>query len=412
MRRRLVASFVGLTALAIVLYGVPRAWFVVDLVHSSQQEVLERSADLTSLLLDEHPDHDAAATGALLQQAVSPGDVALYTTVDGTTVRAGDAPAAGGDSLSATRAVASGGTLVLLRSQSELRARVVDALTPLVLLGVSLLPVAAGAAPVLARRLSRPFQSLAVAAGGLGRGDFRIPPARSSVPEADAIAQALQDSGQRLEVMLARERSFAEVASHELRTPLTALRLDLEDLALWGETPPAVAAQLRSSLGEVDRLSAAITTLLERSDLERTRDAQDLDLEAVVAHAVTRWQAATGGKPQVVHSSSGALPVHLPRVALEQTLDALISSALGAAKRPTAAGDRPGQVRLTTIDAGSHARIEVTCEGDTGQAAWGADVAGARELASLFDGRVVTAMDDRAAVSLIVPVGEPDAPSP
>jgi len=52
-------------------------------------------------------------------------------------------------------------------------------------------------------------------------------------------------------------------ASHELRTPITALRLSLEDLTLWDSTPPAVRAELQRALREIDRLSTAVTRVLE-----------------------------------------------------------------------------------------------------------------------------------------------------
>lgn len=59
----------------------------------------------------------------------------------------------------------------------------------------------------------------------------------------------------------------AASASHELRTPITALRLSLEDLTLWDATPPAVRAELESALREVERLSTAVTRVLEECPL-------------------------------------------------------------------------------------------------------------------------------------------------
>jgi signal transduction histidine kinase len=59
----------------------------------------------------------------------------------------------------------------------------------------------------------------------------------------------------------------AASASHELRTPITALRLSLEDLTLWDTTPPAVRAELESALREVERLSTAVTRVLEECPL-------------------------------------------------------------------------------------------------------------------------------------------------
>ena len=61
------------------------------------------------------------------------------------------------------------------------------------------------------------------------------------------------------------EQAAAEHLSHELRTPLTAVRLAIEDLINWPETPAAVGEQLRVCLRDVDRLNGAIIDVLAGS---------------------------------------------------------------------------------------------------------------------------------------------------
>jgi len=48
--------------------------------------------------------------------------------------------------------------------------------------------------------------------------------------------------------LVRRDQAVAVRASHELRTPITALRLSLEDLTLWKQTPPDVRAELQRSI--------------------------------------------------------------------------------------------------------------------------------------------------------------------
>ena len=52
MRERLVAAFVGLTLLVVALYGVPRAYFLADLVRSDEQARVGRTADALAVALD------------------------------------------------------------------------------------------------------------------------------------------------------------------------------------------------------------------------------------------------------------------------------------------------------------------------------------------------------------------------
>src|SRR5690606_31234399 len=71
--------------------------------------------------------------------------------------------------------------------------------------------------------------------------------------------------------------------------PITALRLTLEDLSMWPETPPEVAAELTANLSELDRLSGAITELLELSRGRRLGEPLDVDLGDLLQDVADRW---------------------------------------------------------------------------------------------------------------------------
>jgi signal transduction histidine kinase len=92
--------------------------------------------------------------------------------------------------------------------------------------------------------------------------------------------------------LVRRDQAVAIKASHELRTPVTALRLSLEDLTLWKDTPPAVADELNRSIGELDRLAEAVTELLDQHRDDHLDCASAIDVSALTVDLVTGWQAA------------------------------------------------------------------------------------------------------------------------
>ncbi|MEH3032664.1 MAG: HAMP domain-containing sensor histidine kinase [Aeromicrobium erythreum] len=90
--------------------------------------------------------------------------------------------------------------------------------------------------------------------------------------------------------MAEREQALSMSASHELRTPITSLRLSLEDLTLWPQTPPDVQAELQRAIGELDRFSGAVSELLERRRVEHRDTTDRVDLGCLTRSTVTRWR--------------------------------------------------------------------------------------------------------------------------
>jgi signal transduction histidine kinase len=150
---------------------------------------------------------------------------------------------------------------------------------------VAVLSLALLAAVALGRRLARPLEQVAVAAGRLGDGDFSVRAPRGGIGEVDAVADALDLTSARLEDLVARERAFSADASHQLRTPLAALRLELETLELRAAHPQ----ELERALTEVDRLQATIDTLLAVARDNPRRDAA-CELVALLTEIEQRWR--------------------------------------------------------------------------------------------------------------------------
>lgn len=362
MRERLVIAFVGLTLAVIALYGIPRAYFLADLVREAQQEELEGTAYLLDGLVAERLDAGGSVDRALLQRGLVTADRVTWVTEDGTALRVGSSAGsrAGSDEddgVSVERVVDDAGTLQLSVSAESIGRTVRDAVTPLVVVGVGLAALSALLGFVISRRMARPFSELADLSRDLGHGDFDLHIPHYAVPEAEAIGSSLRSTAARLDNLVRREREFAANASHQLRTPITALRLGLEDLTYWPEveSAPAVRAELERGLGELDRLSAAIDELLELAR-GRQLDAQtEVDLARVVQLNAERWnRRLVVDDRDLAVFADGPVLTRVPVGAVEQILDVLVENARVHGE---------GEITLTTVDTGSRLEISVADEG-------------------------------------------------
>lgn len=328
MRERLVAALVGLTIVMIAIYAVPRAYWLADLISSQEQAKASRSVEVLAELLEERTEtRPDTVTEAYLSGLLKSGETITYAQADGNSIRAG-APVVEERDIVATEVLRDGSTLTLSRSSDLVQERVRQALVPLLLLGLMLIVLSGVVGYVLARWLSRPFGELAAAAELIGEEQFDLDLPRYSVPEAEAVRRALRDTSHRLDTLLTKEREFAANASHQLRTPVTSLRLTLEDLTMWPETPDAVSAELTEAIGELDRLSNAVTELLALSRGRRLGDAVETDLNAQVGVAVERWSThVRDSGREIVHSPTTPLVARVITGPVQQVLDILIENA-------------------------------------------------------------------------------------
>ncbi|GAA6526949.1 HAMP domain-containing sensor histidine kinase [Intrasporangium sp. DVR] len=416
MRERLVAVLVGMTVAVIALYGIPRAYLLADFVHQNESRKIERSVVLMAVLVQARSDDRAPVTEDFLLPLLNEAEGIRYVGPDGRVISVGITPARA-DDIVQTRSLPGGGSITLARSGALVDQRVSEALLPLVLLGLALVAVSAIAGFWMARRLSRPFRQLANAASDLGHGRFdEVDVPHFGVPEAEQIGSALRSSAEKLATLVRREREFAVNASHQLRTPVTALRLELEDLSQWPETPPHVAAELRHALSELDRLSEAITDLLDLARGLRQREAQEVDLVEVVDRSVLRWQpqVATQGR-QLERTGARTARARTSPGAVAQVLDVLIENACahGEGAITVEAGETDTHVYVRVTDEGRNALgSDVFQRGVSGGGGTGVGLALARELAVAEGGRLDLEHLPRTSFVLRLPrVPEPAAPS-
>ncbi len=403
MRDRLIVAILALTLAVVAVLLVERAFTTSSLIHSEEHRKVERSAEMIASFL--------GAPGAkvdqdTLESVLFEGERIVYVDARGHRVEAANDGGAtqthDSADLQVTRAVPGGGTLTLTRPAEIVDARVANALLRLVLIALGLVVVAAAVAVFLARRLSRPFEELAVAAEHIGRGDFDVHVPRYTVPEADVVGRALSTSARDLGALVSRERDFAAHASHELRTPITATRLEIEDLALSSQGSPEVVTRLSAALGQLDRLSATVAEMLDASRESRVGASVDIDLSALVRDVAARWQDLAPDR-KLDADCDTVVAVRMSAGALMQVMDVLIGNSVVHGE---------GTIRVTVAEAPAYAEVRV---GDDGPRERAADevrsqavsgvggLAKATEIVEALGGQLRLTDDSCTTFSLVLP---------
>jgi signal transduction histidine kinase len=371
MRRRITAAIVGVTALAIALFGFPLAFVIRQLYFSDAQVKLQREATLAA--------HDVPSDFATNLDAIDlPTNtkgifVGLYAP-DGRKI-SGDGPDRGDRSVmdAATNKMAEREdndrfiAAVPVATKEQVIA-VVRATTPthaaehrahlawvlMAALGTLILAFAAALAVVQANRLTRPLRRVRDGATRLGHGDFGITVPHAGVAELDDLADALTSTAKRLGLAMQREQSLATDASHQLRTPMAGLRLLIESELAAPRADPTLV--LNDCLAVTDRLETTVKDLLRlvRQPVRNER----LDVPVLFEKMLGHWHGPLelAGRRLEVDAPPGDLPaVWASNAAIEQALDVLIDNAMrhGRGTIHIATDRVDGGVALTCADEGT-----------------------------------------------------------
>jgi two-component system, OmpR family, sensor kinase len=151
--------------------------------------------------------------------------------------------------------------------------------------------IAGAGAYWLARIALSPVERLRRQAAAIsGRGDDAVLEVPRTKDEIAALAGTMNELLSRLRRALQRQRAFVADASHELRSPLAILRGELELAAKPGRSPGELAAAVRSSAEEADRLTRITDDLLllARADADRPDlQLKETDLGQLFARSVS-----------------------------------------------------------------------------------------------------------------------------
>ncbi|MEV0134983.1 HAMP domain-containing sensor histidine kinase [Dactylosporangium sp. NPDC050688] len=186
------------------------------------------------------------------------------------------------------------------------------------------------AARRLAGWLGTPVETLAAEARAWRDGTSQRSVRPSGPAELQRLAEAFNELGSRMTVLLDRQRAFVSYASHQLRTPLATLRLGVDNLRPRPGTGDEQQEEHDFLVDEIDRMTRICDSLLAYARAEATAaHAVELDLSALVATRVEMWEpAAALAGVQIARGGADGVVAWAAEAAVSQCLDALIDNAV------------------------------------------------------------------------------------
>lgn len=356
MRERLTISFIAITLLLLLSAGLVRSYASDDDVRDIERGEAATTARALAIVVDDELAAGGEVDAELLAPFVTPR-LQLRYEVPGVAdvVVTGPDHRAGGDAdATASVVVEGGGTLTVSRDHNEaLEGFWGNNLREMLALFGLLAIVAGVLGYFVARNLSAPFRQLAVAAAALGRGRFDLDLPRGGVPEARAIATALEQSATQLRDRLEREREFGQHASHVLRTPLTSLGFRLEELVEDPDLSSDARDAARACLKAVAQLNEVAGELVELGGRGVLVAGAAVPLRDLATQVAQRWaDTLEVDNRRLTAAVEGDIELIFTPGPVEQVLDLMLEGVMT---------HETGAVRLVFEGAASRLRVDVTC---------------------------------------------------
>jgi signal transduction histidine kinase len=390
MTRRLVASYVALTAVALALLAIPLG---ITFSHNERGRFLsemEADADtMASLVAYPIDSGKPIPSQDIARYALSTNAHVVVVDEDGIALLDTNGPSHGrdystrpeiqqalrGQRVEGRRRSDTAGTTLLYAAvptsakgrvngavritypTSTLDGRVRRVWFQLALLCLGVLAVAALAGMALARSIVRPVRQLETATDRFASGDLTAQvDEEHGPPEMRQLAATFNRMARRHAQLLGAQQRFVADASHQLRTPLTALRLRLDNLdARVGDHDGGAVG---AAVAEVNRMSRIIDGLLLLArDEADDRVKQPVDLAAAVRERADAWNDVAGDRGIVVRATASSPAwVEVVPGTVEQVVDNLVDNAITASPDESVielrVGVRARTVTLQVLDRG------------------------------------------------------------
>ncbi|REE97606.1 sensor histidine kinase [Thermomonospora umbrina] len=202
-------------------------------------------------------------------------------------------------------------------------------------------------------RTLRPVEAIRAQLSEISASDLsRRVPQPAGEDEIAQLARTANETLDRLERSVARQRQFSSDASHELRTPIAALRANLEDASMHPDDTD-LEAVVRAALRDTDRLESIVTDLLL---LARIGTGGAVAQEVIDFAELVRLEVRRRASGVVIRIAVDARPaVRGVRMQLVRLLHNLLDNAERYAEScvEVAVSETDGQVVLTVTDDGS-----------------------------------------------------------
>ena len=255
----------------------------------------------------------------------------------------------GGDPSYFAARKANPGWVILLRPRSTVSSLLSPYVWGLLIAAAAGGLLAALAAFLLARRISRPVDRIAAAARTLTGGTHPEPVPVEGASEIATLAVAFNALASQLRQAQEAERNFLLSVSHELKTPLTAIRGYAEAVEDGAVDAREAAATVASEARRLERLVKDLLDLarMNRTDFGVTNS--EIDLTEVAEDAVRRYeQQAESFGVELQAVAEGPAPAVADADRVLQVVSNLVENALrltpqGGEVRVVAA---PGELRV------------------------------------------------------------------